>query len=152
MKQIKLNKGIALVDDADYDRVSKYSWYVNNGYAMTAITVSPGKQKHVYMHRFILGIEERIDHKNGNKLDNQRQNLRPATQSQNKANSKLHCDSTSGYKGVTWDKQYGKWKAYISFNKKSVFIGRYADPIEAAKAYDKKAKELHGEFACLNFK
>jgi len=59
--------------------------------------------------------------------------------------------STSKYKGVCWDKRNKKWGVTIQANKKKYHLGYFKDEIDAAKAYDKKAKKLHGQFACLNF-
>jgi hypothetical protein len=58
---------------------------------------------------------------------------------------------TSKYKGVSWYSRGKKWVAVVQFNKKRHHLGYFTDEIAAAKAYDKKAKVLHGEFACLNF-
>ena len=57
----------------------------------------------------------------------------------------------SKYKGVYWHKKDKRWQAQIGENKKRTYIGSYTNEMDAARAYDKKAKELHGEFARLNF-
>lgn len=91
-----------------------------------------------------------IDHKNRNSADNTRKNLRGATHAQNVHNSKKQRNNTSGYIGVSWDKKAGKWKAKIMQNGKRKWLGYYADPVDAALAYDNEAKE-RGEFSVLNF-
>ena len=95
--------------------------------------------------------EKDIDHKNTIRNDNRWENLREASQSQNSGNQKISINNTSGYKGVTWRKNIKKWNAQIIKNKKKFHLGYYSCPIEAAKTYDKKAIELHGEFAKVNF-
>lgn len=106
----------------------------------------------MYMHRFItncpFGME--IDHRDGNKLNNQKCNLRICTPTQNKRNIKKQSNNKAGYKGVSY---FGNKyiRATISINRKQIHLGFFPDLITAAKAYDKKAKELFGEFAYLNF-
>jgi len=117
------------------------------------------------MHRLIMsrvvGRElkrnECIDHIDGNGLDNRRCNLRIATNAQNHANiGKRRGNYSSQYKGVSYSKYMKKWQAYIGSNKKNsivqrMYLGFYDIEEEAARAYDEKAKEFHGEFAVLNF-
>lgn len=108
--------------------------------------------KKYYGHRvaFLLVegvIPQYIDHINGDKGDNRWCNLRGSTNSQNAANSKLTTSNSSGYKGVHWDTERGKWLAQIMFNYKSHFLGRYDCPIEAHEAYKKAAEKYFGEFA-----
>lgn len=154
MKEIPLTKGkVALVDDEDYERISRWKWhYTPNGYAAHTIW-SPEKKVNRGMHREVMqtppGLE--TDHINGNKLDNRRENLRICTSSQNKANSGLSKMNTSGYKGVRWRESRQKWEVDIRKDGRKVFLGRFDDIIEAAKAYDLAAKAHYGEFAKLNF-
>jgi hypothetical protein len=91
-----------------------------------------------------------IDHKNGNKSDNSWLNLRECTYSENLRNTGKKSHNTSGYKGVIWHKRCGKWHSRVGFNRKKHHIGYFNTPEEAARAYDKKAIELHGEFALTN--
>jgi hypothetical protein len=91
--------------------------------------------------------ENQIDHINHIRHDNRWINLRDATNSQNGANKVKHKNNTSGYKGVYWDKRYKKWRAKIQYMEKSIHIGYYTTPQEAAEAYKKKAIELNGEFS-----
>lgn len=108
------------------------------------------------LHRFVFKYYEipapkYIDHINGNGLDNRRCNLRPATGSQNLGNTGLRNTNTSGYRGVSWNKEKSKWEARISINGKSKFLGYFNDVIEAACAWD-HASVLHfKEFAFTNF-
>jgi len=139
-----------LLDAEDFDKVSKYNWRVEitpwASYARATIN-----KKTVRMHKFITGFN-RTDHINGNGLDNRRENLRECTNQQNSFNSRKPRGNTSSkYKGVWRDHIRNKWDAYIKKNYKRIHLGRFKDEIEAAKVYDKKAKELFGEFAKLNF-
>lgn len=140
-----------LVDDEEYDRVNQYHWQMNaKGYAYIA-------RKSLFLHRLLLnapaGIQ--VDHIDRNKLNNQKSNLRLATQNQNRRNTPKFKTSrgkptTSNYKGVSLDKRTNRWNAYIGHNSKFIYIGCFGSEIEAAKAYNAKALELFGEFALLN--
>jgi hypothetical protein len=92
--------------------------------------------------------ENFIDHINHIRDDNRWTNLRDATLSQNQANRVNQKNNTSGYKGVSWNKQCKKWKAQISYMYKDIHIGLYTTPQEAAEAYKKKSIELFGKFSC----
>lgn len=154
MKEINLSNSnlTAIVDDDIYETVSKFGWSLNsNGYAKRTIKIK-GKSKALLMHKSIMGYKGDldIDHINGRRLDNQKANFRLCTRSQNLGNQKLSSKNTSGHKGVHFDKERNKYQAYIKKNGRKIFLGRFNDPIEAAKAYNKKALELFGEFARLN--
>lgn len=93
-----------------------------------------------------------VDHINHDRLDNRIVNLREATEAENKRNSLLRSDNTSGFKGVCENrKRINKWQASIKVNKKLIFLGNYPTPELAAIAYDRAAIRHHGEFACTNF-
>lgn len=111
------------------------------------------KNKAIFMHRVILNTPDGFmtDHINGNGLDNREANLRICTREQNKQNSVKRTKLSSKFKGVDWYKAYKKWRVRITFEKKPMHIGLYNDEVKAAQAYDKKAIELFGEFANLNF-
>ncbi len=163
MKEIPLTKGKrALIDDVDFDNVSKYKWHTVKihgiYYAFRSITIKKDKNnsftRKVLMHRVILNAkkEQFVDHKDGNGLNNTKENLRLCTRSQNGANSKPQKRArTSKYKGVVYNKSSKHWIARAVLNKKSIYLGAFDSEVEAAKAYDKKSKELHGEFARPNF-
>jgi hypothetical protein len=89
-----------------------------------------------------------IDHINHNQLDNRWCNLRLATQTQNNANTPLRRHNTSGFKGVSWHKKSGRWRASLTFRRKHYHLGFFSDPKNAYVAYCAKARELHGEFFC----
>jgi len=92
-----------------------------------------------------------VDHKNNNGLDNQRDNLRPATYSTNQFNQTKRANRSSQYKGVYLHKSRGKWMARIRKMYKETFLGYFDNEIDAAKAYDVAAKQMFGEYAKLNF-
>ena len=106
------------------------------------------------MHRQIIHIPQGMvsDHINRKTLDNRKQNLRPATISQNLCNRpKRKAKTRSKYKGLEWDKIQRKWKARIQFNNRKIYLGSFNSEIDAAKAYDSAAKKYHGDFAATNF-
>ena len=93
------------------------------------------------------GLE--VDHINGYKLDNRKCNLRPCEPRQNKCNTPLRRDNTTGYKGVYASR--GKYRAQLRNGNKHHYLGSFGSPVEAARAYDKAAREHFGEFAQVNF-
>jgi hypothetical protein len=156
MIEIPLTQGkVALIDDEDYELIAPYKWCaadVGGGYWYALRSASRAKGGTRLMHRLILGITDRateVDHINGDGLDNRRGNLRPATRSENQRNSRLRSDNTSGYKGVSLCGK--RWQASIRLHGTLYNVGSFDNPYEAALAYDTKARELHGEFARLNF-
>lgn len=156
MKEIKLPKGrVALVDDEDYERVNQFRWRAtkefNTLYAVRVIKVY-GRRTTLRMHRFILGLTDKkiqVDHRSGDGLNNQRSNLRIATNQQNGRN-RVGVNKTSQFKGVYFNKEKNKYTAQIKLNYKTRYIGHFPSEIEAARAYDIRAKELFGEFARPN--
>lgn len=142
------NGSVAYVDDADYPLIKKYEWKTQaHGGVVTHIGAGELHSEYLFMHHLILPKREGlvVDHINRNKQDNRRINLRYATIQQNAANMRRR----EGYKGVT--PQRGKWKAQIMVDGKCRYLGLHPSPEEAAKAYDKAAKEAWGEYACCNF-
>ena len=159
---IPLTKGlVAIVSPEDYERLAKYKWHsARHGrsiYAQTGTgSKKAGKRKRhlIMMHRMVMGVEDDryVDHANHNGLDNRPTNLRIATWAENCWNKRKPLgESSSQFKGVMWDKRRSIWQVMMGYKGKKIFIGYYDDEIEAAKAYDAKAKELYGEFAALNF-
>jgi hypothetical protein len=157
MKEIPLTQGkAALVDDADYEFLNQWKWCTHQfGKKWYAVRGQGTRktQKILLMHRVITNAPDgmEVDHWDHDGLNNQRYNLRVCTSSQNKANKPKRIDNTSGYKGVTWDRFRGKYVAQIHVNGKHIFLGRFSDVEEAARAYDKAAIKIFGEFAYLNF-
>lgn len=154
MKLIPLTQGFcAEVDDEDYDFLMQWKWCAHrNGYNLVYAIRSArrnGKKIFIRMHELILG--KGCDHKDRNGLNNKRSNLREASHSDQMCNRKIPVTNTSGFKGVWWSKRKSLWVATIQRHKSRLFIGLFRDAPSAAKAYDQKALELHGEFAVLNF-
>lgn len=158
MREIPLSQGqVAIVDDADYEWLSEYKWYATlrpygNCYAFRTIYKN-GRCRSRFMHREIMNVRrgQVIDHANGDGLDNRRCNLRIASQSQNIAHSRMHCNNTSGYRGVSWDAANRKWHSQVTIDGRRLHLGFFTDPKEAARAYDKATLEHFGKFARLNF-
>ena len=103
------------------------------------------------MHRLILGVldQDDVDHKDGDGLNNQRRNLRPCTNTQNRRNHKLYKNNSTGFIGVVVDKK--KFVAQIFVARERIRLGVFETAEEAAKIYDKAAIKHFGEYASLNF-
>ena len=149
VKQIPLGDGVcAYVDAADYEWLSRWDWHLHGGYA-----VRSEKGKRVYMHRQIMQPPKGmvVDHTNGNKADNTRANLNVCTQQENTHNRSKRNGAASRFRGVSYNYNTRKWHARITFEGTRLHLGYFTEEIEAARAYDRKAVELFGESARLNF-
>ena len=164
MKHIPLTQGkVAIVDDEDFDWLSQWKWCAVKGkttyYASRNVYLGGGRKSPKYnfiiMHRLILGLKKgdsrECDHRNHNGLDNQRHNLRICNRGQNMRNARPSRNKSSKYKGVSWHNQAGQWRARIKDEGIETHIGHFCNEVDAAKAYDAKAKDIYGEFAYLNF-
>lgn len=139
---------VALVDEEDYPLLSRYKWSLDaKGYVKTSLVNTT-----VRLHRLILnpGKFDQVDHHNHDKLDNRKCNLRMCTNALNQANTRKRSGTSSKYKGVHWRKDLGKWASRISNKGKRIYLGYFDNEEDAAKAYNKKAEELWGDFALLN--
>lgn len=158
MKYIQLTQEqVAIVDDDVYEQIKKYSWHAHKNrsgrfYAIRRIKKN-GVWSHMKMHREVMNAKEGeiIDHINCDSLDNRKSNLRVVSRSQNTWNQITHIKTSSKFKGVSWHKDRRKWQAYVTKDYKTYYLGLHEMEEDAARAYDKKAKELFGEFARLNF-
>lgn len=146
-----------LLDDEDFNRLKDLVFQIKQkrGKVLAVFTRTRinGKQSYKSLPNHIFNTEGIIyDHKDRNPLNNQKENLRIANNSQNGFNRKTSFSlySTSKYKGVYWNKYHKKWEAQIVFNYKKIFLGYFTEEKEAAKAYNQKAIELAQEFAQLN--
>lgn len=159
MKEIMLTRGkVALVDDKDYEYLNQWRWEyfinkrTNQEYAIRRIYNNDIRTT-IWMHREIMQTskEFEVDHRDGNGLNNQKDNLRNCTHHQNRMNNKLQTNNTSGYTGVYWSEHHQKWFACIKLNGKKIGAGYYSIKEEAAIARDKLAKQYFGDFARLNY-
>jgi len=158
-RKIDLGEGEwAIVDPQDYYWLNNFKWYLRGQgkkfYAIRSVKYGPGKTKESRMHREIMSAPAGllVDHKDGNSLDNRRENLRLATHSQNACNSQINkTKSKSRFRGVCLDKSNGRWFSTIRNHGKRIWLGYFDNEIETAKAYDEAARKYHGEFARLNF-
>lgn len=143
------NGEVARVSEEDYERVVLYRWNKHSkGYATGRVN---GEE--ILLHRFIMDAlpGQIVDHRDGDKLNCVRKNLRFATQTQNTRNSRKHRDGSSRFKGVSWDKAREKWTSGICVDGKRKCLGRFESEEEAARVYDSWARLLHGEYARTNF-
>lgn len=157
MKQIKITRGrYALVDDEDYERLTKHQWALNpegNGYAIRKGNKHKGEPRTIQMHREILELvkdkdrNKIIDHINGNGLDNRKCNLRVVTIQKNAFNKvKANGSYTSKYKGVLKRKNKNGWIARIKFNDRHMELGTYYDEELAAAVYNFASRLMFGDF------
>lgn len=153
--KIQLDK-IIYIDESDVKKVSKYNWWINkNGYVYSRERDKIlQKDRWFYLHRYLLDVKDKknhVDHIDDNKLNNCRSNLRICSNKQNVSRKIVTEGNTSNFKGVSWEKRIKKWRVTLTHNYKQVYVGTFRDEIEAARSYDKKAKELFGDFCRLNF-
>lgn len=151
-----------LVDDEDFEWLNQQKWCAKEGRNTTYVTrtvyLGGGSKNRKYkglsMHRVVMNAKkgQEIDHRSRCGLDNTKNNLRVCTRIQNSRNSRPHKISSSRFKGVSWSIYHRKWLSRLYINKKQLHLGYRDSEIECAKLYDKKAKELFGEFANTNFK
>lgn len=148
----------AIVSDHRYEELSKYKWSVrysdNTWYAKTKMRDERGVRRDILMHRIITGVTDpkiKVDHADRNGWNNTDENLRIATDGQNQYNRPSNRNSTSQYKGVSWNSQLKKWFCRIAVDNKETFIGLFDINEHAAYSYDTYARMYHGEFARLNF-
>lgn len=140
---------ILLIDKDDYEKIKNYSINTSDKYPRIWIKKRPTK-----LHRYLLNYDSskfQVDHIDGNVYNNRRNNLRICTRSQNNMNRRKSPKCSSKYKGVSFHKKKNKWQIAIFCNRKRILIDYFKDEIEAAKAYDNKARELFGDYGTYNF-
>lgn len=159
IKYIALTKGQTATVDANlYDWLMQWNWFAEwsnatkTYYARRNQRLSDGRQRRVSMHREIMGIPygdpREVDHREPPEtLDNRRSNLRLANRSQNMHNRRINRNNTTGFKGVSFNKPYGKYAANISTNGNARCLGYFDEAEDAYAAYCKAAAEEHGDFA-----
>lgn len=165
MSELLLTQGqVSIIADDDYGWLSEVNWHAawdskNKSFRAIRALGPRLKQRKIRMHNAIWEHHNgpipdgyTVDHVNRDTLDNRLSNLRLATPSQQNQNRiQRGGGDTSTYRGVGWNKATGKWTAKISVDGKHIFLGHYADEVEAALVRDAAARVHHGEFAQLNF-
>jgi hypothetical protein len=149
VKQIPLGDGFyAYVDAADYEWLSQWAWHLHGGYA-----VRNEKKRRIYMHRQIMQPPKGmvVDHTNRNKADNTRANLLVCTPQDNMHNRSKRNGAASRFRGVSYNYSIRKWHARITLEGERLHLGWFTSEVDAARAYDRKAVELLGADARLNF-
>jgi len=141
-----------LLDDGDFEALSKFRWTAQKRKHTFHAARYEGK-KYVYMHRLLVsaGPGEQVDHKDGNGLNNQRDNLRVATRAQNQMGYRHDCVQR-GSRGVYWHKAAKKWMARLVHNQKGVYLGLFNNKADAQQAYNEASQRLFGDFAQRNFR
>ncbi len=138
---VNAKDGYAIIDKC-YSYLDQYYWSkASNGYAQARID-----DKTTILHKYIMGKTGIVDHKNNDRLDNRKSNLRICTASQNVGNMTMPAINTSGFKGVHRLIKNKKWCAVIGYK----YIGSFIDIKDAALAYNNEAIKKWGEFAKLN--
>lgn len=155
--EIKMNLGVSMkIDAEDWEKFGEFKWFPIDAHKRGKYYVMRKRSgKTEILHRLIMNVIDKskvVDHINHDTLDNRKINLRVCSRSENQRNLTSHKDSISKYLGVTWHKSRNKWQAQIKENGKNMYIGVFVSEVEAAKAYDERAKKHHKEFANLNFK
>lgn len=154
-KAIPLTQGhAALVDEEDFDFLNQWVWRAKP-HGNTVYAIREENNTSIYIHKLVAarcGLHGRIDHEDGDGLNNRRNNLREADNSQNMWNRRLNCNSTTGYKGVTYDSKARKFRAVLAYRRRRINLGYFDCSEQAARAYDRAAKRYFGKFANLNFK
>jgi len=167
LRSKKYGNKIVLVDDEDFDRVNSLKWYYhrteyNTGKVLeyarrTSVWDSFTNKRSILLHRFILGVLDDdcfVDHKDGNGLNNQKDNIRKCTRAENNWNKSVSIKKKSKYIGVYYFKKSEKhvktWKVYFRMNGKKLSFKGYENEIDAAMAYNEAVLKFRGPFSKLN--
>lgn len=137
------------IDTEDYTKVKNYCWRINKrGYVVA--NSRDGSNREIRLHRFVMNVTDKkiiVDHKNWDKTNNRKNNIRIATKSQNNINIKRKSNNTTGYTGVTFNKRIGKYCARISKNGVRTFLGYFDDINNAIEARHNAEINIHGEWS-----
>jgi hypothetical protein len=154
MKYIELTQGKrTMVDDEDYNELSKYKWYARKTgkkyYVLRHFYAGKKQYKHILLHRMIMNTPDGMctDHINGDGLDNRKSNLRICTISENLMNRGSQKNNASGLKGAYYNKRAKNWQSYIKAENKNIYLGSFRSKEQAHDAYCEASKKYHGEFA-----
>lgn len=156
MSDVLLSRGLAaVVDDVDAAWLAQWKWHATlRGYAARNVAVlGTTKRRTLFMHVALaehwgwsIGPDEEIDHKDRDRLNNRRTNLRVVTHAQNVCNASRYSNNSSGFKGVGWHKQRGMWTARIRVRGELLLLGYFDTAQAAAGAYAEASKRHHGEY------
>ena len=148
-----------ILDEDDYNALSEFKIsapYKRQGgkrYAVIHLwNEAQGRYRLHRLQRLLMNCPrgKDVDHINRDTLDYRRLNLRVCTSQQNAMNKGKYRNNRSGLKGVYWYESRCEWRSYIKVPGRTIALGRFDDPLSAARAYDAAALKLHGEFACIN--
>lgn len=156
--RIPLTQGkFAVVDAIDAERVLMHPWRLLRAprtcYATTTMKGPDGIWRDITLHRFVTdaGPGQEVDHSDNDGLNNRRANLFVCTRAVHAERTRMHRDNRTGYLGVNRQTHCESWVARICHRRQKIYIGTFATPEDAARAYDAKARELRGHRATLNF-
>lgn len=144
-----LNGAKFQIDKDDYEKVSRYRWHETaSGYFMGQI----GRNHRIFLHRLVMPVEEgyRVDHRDLNKANCRKANLRICTSTENNRNTPLQENNQCGFKGVYWASDRSKWRAEITVDRNHIHLGSFDTAEEAARAYDSASVEYFGDYARTN--
>ena len=134
----------------DYSKIKDYCWCVGS---KGSIITNDENGNTLLLHRVILDIDDlniQIDHIKHRRYDNRKSQLRIVDNGKNQMNTRIRADNTSGYKGISWNKNLNKWYAYINVNKKRIHLGFYSEFNDAVAARKSAEEKYHGEYSYDN--
>jgi regulator of replication initiation timing len=144
--------GFALVDENLFEELNRYPWSMSKWGYIVRTTLRHKTGQVIWLHREVLGLKSKLDadHKNNQRWDCRRENLRPATRSQNRMNQQKQVGN-SKYKGVCFVQRRNSWFMQIQKEGRRIAARYFKDEREAAEAYDELARKHFGEFGRYNF-
>lgn len=138
----------ALVDADKLPLLSYYAWNYSNGYAISPIMVGD-RRTAIGMHRVVMGVNlhnpNQVDHINGNRLDNRRENLRVVDHRANRVNRRSRSGALSAFRCVGWSRDKQRWRARVRVDGEITRLGYFTTEIEAAVAVE-RWRLAHGPF------